>query len=79
MEHVARKSRFLLSVMSLVMSAIIICEAVGGSGERWAISDRDMRSERRGFERGSPPGTTWAWPREVDKRKFAVDKRSHRN
>ena len=44
----------LVSMMPLVTSEVITCEAVGGCGERRVNTDRDMRSERLGFERRQP-------------------------
>ena len=40
--------------MPFSMSAIIICEAVGGKGKRKVVMDRDMRSERPAFKGNSP-------------------------
>ena len=37
------------------VSVVSTCEAVGNTHRRRAISDRDMRSERPGFERPAPP------------------------
>ena len=45
----------LASAMVIFRSIVNTCEAVGKSCGRRAISDRDMRSERPGFERPAPP------------------------
>ena len=69
----------MVSVMPFAMSEVITCEAVSGDGTQWDNSDRDMRSERLEFERGSPScphGLAVEVWISVEKRKFAVDKRS---
>ena len=46
------------------VSVVSTCEAVGNTHRRRAISDRDMRSERPGFERPAPhcqhPWRAWS-------------------
>ena len=51
----ARKMKFWASAMVIFESVVNACEAVGGTHGRRAISDRDMRSERHGFEHRAPP------------------------
>ena len=50
----------LASAMVIFRSIVNTCEAVGKSCGRRAISDRDMRSERPGFERCPLPVCHWA-------------------
>ena len=50
----------LASAMVISRSVVNTCEAVGKTCGRRAISDRDMRSERPGFERCPLPGSHWA-------------------
>ena len=50
----------LASAMVIFRSVVNTCEAVGKSCGRRAISDRDMRSERPGFERCPLPVCHWA-------------------
>ena len=44
----------LASALVIFKSVVNTCEAVGKACGRRAISDRDMRSERPGFERPAP-------------------------
>ena len=46
--------------MGIFKSVVSTCEAVGKACGRRAISDRDMRSERPGFERCPLPVCHWA-------------------
>ena len=48
------------SAMGIFKSVVSTCEAVGKACGRRAISDRDMRSERPGFERCPLPVCHWA-------------------
>ena len=50
----AKKLKILTSAKVLFESIVITCEGVGKTCGRWAISDRDMRSERPEFERCAP-------------------------
>ena len=50
----------LASAMVIFKSVVNTCEAVGKACGRRAISDRDMRSERPGFERCPLPVCHWA-------------------
>ena len=54
----------LASALVIFKSVVNTCEAVGKACGRRAISDRDMRSERPGFERPAPhcqhPWRAWS-------------------